>query len=309
MRGQRILVILNPMAGSGKGRRLWQEVSKFLDSDSCIQYRMHETRAQGDALRLVQTAKKENLNLIIVLGGDGTVNEVVNGLYHLPKGERMHCELGIINCGTGGGVAQSLGLPKTTESQFNIIVNHPARHIDIGVTSCLKSDGKMIKRYFINECQLGISGVIVSKIGARKKRWGGAWSFGLQAAADLLTFQATGIDLIVDGQEYSRKSMLGVVVGNGKYCAGGMQLTPAAKLNDGYLDLLTIGNMSLLDRLSTFAKVYRGSHVTSNYLSLNKIKYLEASSERPLLVETDGELIGTTPCAIKIIPQGIRVRY
>lgn len=305
----RIHIILNPEAGAGKAKAEAPKLRAWLQRNRQGNFTWQETGRGGDAISIARKIAETGGGLILVAGGDGTINEVVNGLLTAAPTTELRCELGIINCGSGAGLAQTLGLPKGTEAQLDLIFSRPAKPLDVGLLTCTDEAGISQTRYFINECQIGISGAIVSKVGRGHKRLGGSLAFGLEAVRQLIQYKATDMRVRSDQQAPVSARMLGVVVGNGFACAGGMQLTPGARPDDGLLDALLIRDMTLPDRLYTFSKVYSGRHIYSRYYSLQPVKTMEIESEEPVWVETDGELIGRTPCAIRVLPGALRIRY
>lgn len=309
MKNKRIYIILNPVAGAGRGKKamnfLLSAISD-LGRNDCV---LLETQGPGDATRLAREVAEKGGTLLIAVGGDGTINEVINGLLPARISPAGPCELGIVNCGSGAGVAQTLGIPAGIKEQVQLIFNKPARALDAGLLTCRDKNGAAAGRYFLNECQAGFSGAVVKEVGMAQKRFGGRLAFGMVSISQLFRYKATQMQVRVDMRPAVAQKMLGVVIGNGNYCAGGMQLTPGARPGDGYLDVLLMGEMNLPDRLTSFSRVYSGNHVHARAFSLQKARTIEIDSEAPVWVETDGELIGRTPCRIDIVPGAVWVRY
>jgi len=302
-------IILNPVAGAGRGKKEMSLLIPALSNLGHTDCVLLETAGKGDAIRLSRDVVKKGGKLIIAVGGDGTINEVINGLLSAEASPVTRCELGIINCGSGGGVAQTLGIPAGIKDQLYLIFNKPAKPLDAGLVTCTSQNGTSVERYFLNECQAGFSGAVVEEVAMTHKHFGGKLAFGMVSVFQLFRYKATEMHTRLDMCPAASQKMLGVVVGNGNYCAGGMQLTPGACPDDGYLDVLFIGEMNLVDRLINFSKVYSGNHVHSGFFSLQKARAIDIDSEWPVWVETDGELIGKTPCSINIIPGAIWMRY
>ncbi len=302
-------VIYNPIAGAGKAKAAWNLLQPELDKWCAETYTLLETTQKGDAIAFARRIAHGGGGLIIVVGGDGTINEVANGLLSAGEAAAARCELGIINAGSGGGLAQSLGLPADVSDQVALIFQQPAKPLDAGLTTCLDDQGNVVERYFVSECQAGIGGAVVSEVGLGRKRLGGSIGFGIGAVSQLIRYRAQETHIRLDDTTAVSRRMLGIVVGNGNYCAGGMQLTPGARTDDGFFTVLLIGQMNLLTRLYTFSKVYEGAHIRSPHYALQQARQIEMLSEMPVWVETDGELIGKTPCTIRMLPAALRVRY
>lgn len=306
---KRIHIIFNPVAGAGKAGKLKNQLIALLKKRLDEPFGLDETTEQGDAIRLARQAVESGARLLIAVGGDGTINEVVNGLLTSDLSSGSTCELGILNCGSGAGFAQTLKLPASLSDQLDLICQTTARPVDIGLITFTGEQGSLQQRYFVNECQVGISAAIVSRVGMQQKRFGGTLAFASATLSEAFHFKAVTMLISQDGHFQETQNLLGIVVGNGHYCAGGMQLTPKANPADGQLDLLCIGEMSLPVRLLNFGKVYSGKHVFSKHFSVNRIKAVEISATPPVRVEADGELLGQTPCEIKILPGALKVKF
>ena len=272
-------------------------------------YRLMETSGQGNAIILAREAAENGAELIIAVGGDGTVNEVINGFLLNRKPLNGKCELGILNSGSGSGMAQTLGLPASIREQLDVICYSSAKPMDVGFVRYKNSNDRACERLFVSECQVGIGGSVVSQVGIKLKHFGGRIAFGTVALSHLFHYQASKMTITLDQPPAESKKLIGITIGNGIHCAGGMRLTPDARTDDGLLDILQIHEMSLLKRFMNFGKVYSGSHIHSNYFSISQAKEISIDSERPVWIETDGELLGSTPCRIGIIPGAIKVRY
>jgi diacylglycerol kinase (ATP) len=306
----KVYIVANPVAGAGKAEAVIERLPSLLQGGIGAEYRLLTTDSKGAGIELGRRAVEQGAGLIIIVGGDGTINEVVNGILSSEKFQHKGCDLGIINCGSGGGLAQSLGIPHSLEEQVDTLLNASAKPLDVGKLRFVNPDGAPAERFFVSECQAGIGGAVVTKVGAAHKQMGGLLAFASAAVAQLFHYKSKHIRVRMgDGRELSN-AMLGVVVGNGRYCAGGMQLTPAARPDDGFLDVLTIGDMRLPRRLSAFSKVYSGKHIYLRDFSLTQTDAVSVESEEPLWLEADGELMGLSASyQISVCPGAIRIRY
>ena len=302
-------IILNPLAGGGKTKKIKGELVREVESRIGKNYLLTETSGQGDASILARKAAKEGAALIIAVGGDGTVNEVINGLLQNRKPVNDQCELGILNSGSGSGLAQTLGLPSSISDQLDMIFNSAANPMDVGFVSYKDLNDHFCERLFVSECQVGLGGSVVSHVGMKLKHFGGKIAFGSVALSHLFHYRASRMTIVHDHKQPESRKLIGLTIGNGVYCAGGMTLTPGARTDDGLLDVLQIHEMSLLKRFMNFGKVYSGSHIHSPHFSISQVNEISIGSEQPVWIEADGELLGKTPCMIGIIPGKIRVRY
>jgi len=302
-------IILNPAAGGGKGKKFCKCLIPELEKRFGKDYLIKETSRQGDAIIFAREAVESNAGIIVAAGGDGTVNEVVNGILTAGRSLNDNFDLGILNCGSGGGLAQTLGIPDSVSDQLDLICESKPRPFDVGFVIYLDKNKNSCERYFVSECQAGIGGSVVSQVGMKLKHFGGKIAFGSVALSHLVHYKGSEMRLRVDAITSATKKMIGITIGNGIYCAGGMQLTPNALTDDGQLDLLGIHEMNFMTRFLNFGKVYSGNHVNSKYFSLTRAKEIYLDSGPSVWIEADGELLGKTPCRIGIVPGAIRVRY
>jgi YegS/Rv2252/BmrU family lipid kinase len=301
-------IILNPVAGGGKAKKMRNQILAIVEKRFGKDYLLRETIRQGDAIFFAREIAEDGAAVIIAAGGDGTISEVVNGMMTAGNSHTAGIDLGIVDLGSGSGLSQTLGLPGSVSDQLDMILNSDAKAIDVGFVDFNDKDKMPCRRYFISECQVGIGGAVVSGVGKKLKCFGGRIAFGSVALSSILNYKASEISLRCDNRQNETKKMIGVTVGNGIYCAGGMRLTPFAQINDGMLDVLCIYEMNLLERIYNFGKVYSGKHIYSEHFSINQAKEITLDSDHPIWLEADGELLGMTPCRIGIMPKAIRVR-
>jgi diacylglycerol kinase (ATP) len=301
------IFILNPLAGGGRGKDLMFIIQKYMDDTKLENYKIIHTNGIKDAILLSIEYGKNDNNILIAVGGDGTINEVVNGLLMAHENMSTISKLGIINCGSGAGFVQSLGMPADLIAQIGLFQKGQSRPVDVGQVSFTDDSGLIQNRYFVNECQIGIGGAVVSNVSLKHKRFGGKFAFGYVAVSQLIKYRATNMSITVDGGIPVIEKRLGITIGNGRFCAGGMQLTPSALLDDGLLDVLNIAEMNLIQRLNAFSKVYSGKHIYTTQFTLQKAKQIEIDSDIPVWVEADGELLGKTLCTVRLIPDAIQI--
>jgi YegS/Rv2252/BmrU family lipid kinase len=301
-------IILNPEAGGGKAKRILPLLDKYKAGLVKQEVDLVVTRGPGDATRLARESVESGATLVIAAGGDGTINEVVNGMLNPCLMKPSACQLGIIHCGTGGGISQTLGLPGNPAEQLEMLNNTSVRTVDAGYVIFRGHHKVSYTRFFLSELQVGIGGEVVEAVNSAYKKLGGTFAFGLVSVYKLLRCRSVGVKLTVNGTKDGWQKLLGLTIGNGTHCAGGMQLTPQARNDDGLLDLLSIYEMNLAARLWNFSRVYSGHHLRSSKFNIEQAPAFTIESEKPLWIAADGELLGKTPCTVGIIPQAIEIR-
>ena len=302
-----IHIIVNPVAGSGKGRNIPSLLLDRMGPQTGSLIKLSYTTKKNEATGIARRAIRMGADLIIAVGGDGTINEVVNGFFVGKASINPCCRLGVINCGTGSGYAKTLNLPHSPEDQIKLILSPDFKELDLGCIS-FRDNGNESCRLFVNECQAGIGSKVAAKTGKTLKLLGGTLAFGMMAAIEAVLFRPVNLNIQYDHENASRFKLIGLVIGNGVECAGGMKLTPDAKLNDGFFDVLSIHAMNVFSQLLNFPKVYTGQHIQCVNFSIRKCKSLKIRSDEDITLEADGEILGSPPYNLEIMPSAIRVK-
>jgi len=303
-----IQVVVNPVAGSGKAKRVAQTIMQKIRNNSGSDVNITFTKEKNDAIFITRKAIAEGATMIVAVGGDGTINEVVNGFYTDGNQINPACELGVLNCGTGGGFARTLFGSKPIMQQIEILFQPTSLTLDLGCITYQDSSGRTVRRLFVNECQAGIGSKVASIVGKSSKIFGGKIAFGFTATFQAIFLNPQILKLGYDNEPIQEFELIGLVVGNGPECAGGMKLTPDAKLNDGLFDVLSIYEMSIYRRLLSFSKVYSGTHILEPYCSVKRCKKLMIQSDNQVTLEADGEMLGNSPFNIELLPAAISVK-
>jgi YegS/Rv2252/BmrU family lipid kinase len=310
---QLVHVIVNPTAGGGRTSGLLPDLADSIRHRFGEDVHIHVTAGPGDAIGNARTVIRQGASLVLVVGGDGTIQEVVNGFFENGLPLNPACELGVLSCGTGRGFANSVGLPDSLEAQLDGIVNGSPVSLDVGRVRYMYEDGKPAERLFVNECQAGIGGAVVRAVGMGWKRLGGTLAFGLTAVSELVRLECSALGVRLDDGEEITGRFIGVFAGNGALCGGGMRLTPAARPDDGVLDVVLVRSMNVPVRLWVFPRIYRGEHTRLRRVSSHRCRRLRVSlaaePEGPKpWVEADGELLGFPPYEVDLLPGALRVR-
>ena len=260
------------------------------------------SRAPGELTELARQAALDGAELLVVVGGDGSVNEVVNGV-----AGRAGVELAVIARGTGWDFARSLSLPHRVDDAIGVALRGRARAIDLGRVVYQPWAGGQAETWFANVASVGMSGAIAQRANDTSKALGGKVSYVWGTFAVFARWSNTEVTVTVDG-ETRRARMHDVVVANGPYFGGGMKITPDAELADGAFDVLLIGNLTKRDLLVTLPKTFRGRHLPHPKAELLRGTTVTVEAAEPLPIQLDGEQPGTTPARFELVPQALRVR-
>jgi diacylglycerol kinase (ATP) len=258
----------------------------------------------GHLAELARGAAQDGARLLVVVGGDGTVYEAVNGI--VEAGAR-DVEVALLPCGTGDDFARTFGIPTSAERALAAAANGVVRPVDVGRASFRGWDGSELTRCFANFAGVGISGAIARRGAATSRRLGARAAYFWASIAVFVRWKSVEVSVQAGG-EHRDGRMLEVLVTNGVYTAGGMKVAPGASPDDGLFDVVTMGDFSKAEFATTFPKIYRGKHITHPKVEILRAATATVEAASPLPVVLDGEQPGTTPVAFEILPGALRLR-
>jgi YegS/Rv2252/BmrU family lipid kinase len=241
--------------------------------------------------------------LLVVVGGDGALNEVANGLAGLDDAPTV----ALIPRGTGGDFGRTFGIPHDVAAAARIALRGETQAIDLGRVTYRAWDGHEAEAVFANVASAGMSGAIAQRANDTSKALGAKASYLWATFAVFTGWSAIETRLVVDGEIRSGR-MFDVVVANGRYFGGGMKMCPQAEPDDGLLDVVTIGDLSKRDLVLTMPKIYRGTHLPHPKAEALRGRVVTVETEEPVPVQLDGEQPGTTPTRFEVLPGALRLR-
>ncbi len=283
-------IIANPRAGRGRGAKELRQLEDLLRREN-VPYSLAETQYPGHATELAREFAATEGHPLVVMGGDGTISEVLNGILPSPVA------LGLISIGTGNDTARSLGLPyNNTAAALEVILTGTPRSIDVGWTE---------DRCFISTLGLGFPAAVAAA--ANQLTWlrGGAAFFGSFCKA-LARLEAIPLILTIDGRSQELRCT-SILILNTPYCGGGMLLAPEAKVDDGFFDVVIISDIGKLDLLLHFPLAYRGRHLKHRHFSVCKCRQIGVQSSFPVRKMIDGDICGEAPVNARVLPRATRV--
>jgi YegS/Rv2252/BmrU family lipid kinase len=294
------IFLVNPASDNGRTGRRWPELAHRaahagLDGETVFSER------PGHLIELARTAVDRGARLVVAVGGDGTLNEVINGV------AERDVDLATIPLGTGMDFGRAYGIPTRFDDAVRIARDGAPRTIDAGRVRYRTWDGRDAVRWFGNVGTVGMSGAVAQRANGMSKALGGRVTFFYALTRVFLTWQNTEVTVSLDGAERSGR-MHDVIVANGPWHGGGMMLAPDAKPDDGLFDVVLIGDVSKADFLTTAPKIYKGRHVTHPKVEILRSAYANVDAPERLPIEVEGEQVGTTPAAFEIVPGALRVR-
>ena len=305
-------VVVNPAAGGTS--REWRGVEKAL---SAIYPYMSVafTRGRGDAAELVANALREGHHEIVAVGGDGTINEAVNGFFDRDGAISPDAVLAFVCCGSSGGFKKAFGIEECGVAAALRLRHAGVRAIDVGQVSFLSKNGMARTRVFVNVASFGLSGKIVDSMdrASLSRLFGGSFVFALHGGLGLLTYRGRKVRLIVDGAYDEIVAISTVAIANGCSFGGGMLVAPDAMSDDGLFDVVIIADAPRRQMLADVKLIRTGEHLgNSNVRVIRGRKVVAApvaeTRGRAVLIETDGEAVGRLPATFEILPRALNVR-
>lgn len=295
-------VIVNPVAGAYSTRRKWLGISKRLKHIG-LSFDYEFTQSVGHAIELARAAASDGYRFIVAVGGDGTVNEVANGV--LSSANSSDIALGVIGTGTGSDFIRSMGIPRHYDSACSSLTGWRRLLIDVGVVE-YQSKGQSLRRFFVNAAGAGFDASVVEATERLPKFFGGTIPYLAGLFRYLVSYRNKPVRLSLEDKVEATR-ILAVVIANGCYLGGGMCVAPQAKVNDGLLDVVTIGNIGKFEMLKALPMVYNGTHVTHPKVRMETATRITIESSERVLVHADGELLGICPASFWLMPMALSI--
>jgi len=299
--------IVNPNAGNGKGEKDRDRISEILNRNN-IRFEMRSTGRKGQATEFTRDLIAGGYRKIISIGGDGTLHEVINGIFTQDHCAPRDITLGIIPVGTGNDWGRMFGIPLVYEGAVQVIREGKQMLHDIGVIDYFNGEEKT-KTYFINIAGLGFEAVVVKKTNRQKdKGMSNKAIYFYNLLSSLISYRNTPVKITIDGRTSTAK-VFSINVGNGRYCGGGMRQTPDAIPDDGLFDITVIKEMGRIEIIKSLQLLYDGTIMSHPKVDGYRSTNLKVTSESPLYIEADGESLGHTPVEFSIIPAAVNIVY
>ncbi len=290
-----------------RSRGRWQRVENRIKSNGHKAADFWMTESLGEATRLAVQAVESGCQMVVAVGGDGTVNEVVNGLFRNGAPLNSELVLGIIPLGSGCDLARSLGITFENAPALKSQWSGQTRKLDIGKVEFTNLQGQSRDRLFVNIADLGAGGLVVERAGKAPAILGPRpnYVWGILTAA--VAYRAREVAISVDGESPVNVAIRNAIVANGRYFGRGFLAAPEARMDDGLFDIICIGNLGTLEAIWNVPRLRNGTHLSHRKVSHRRGRRVEVTSEEDVLLEMDGDLVGTLPVTCEVIPAAINV--
>ena len=302
----RSFVIVNPASAAGATGRRWDRIAKLLRS-SLGDFEQVMTRAPGEATSLSRAALRDGFEMIVAVGGDGTLNEVVGGFFVGSTPVSPAAVLGVVAVGTGSDFGRTLK-QVDLESACARLGGRETRRIDLGLARFTGHDGAPTTRIFINVVSFGVGGLVARLVSPRLKTLNGRLAFSIATLRALASYRDQRVTLGFDDMPARSLAITNCAFGNGRFFGAGMQVAPAAQLDDGELDVTIWTGFGVVDFIRKRNTLYDGSHLREPGAQALRIRRATATSESTVLLEIDGESAGRLPLQLEVLPAALRLK-
>ncbi|MFH0865244.1 MAG: diacylglycerol kinase family protein [Bacteroidota bacterium] len=296
-------IIINPHAGNGKGGKDWPLIESCLIKKN-ISYEFIFTGKKQHAIELSSVAADNGYKKIIAVGGDGTLNEVANGILKSKKPSDVI--IGIIPVGSGNDWCRMFGIPAVYDDAIKTIINKKVFIQDVGIVKC-SNGNEIISRFFVNAAGLGFDAKVVQKTNDQKDRGrSGKLLYLLNLFTSLFSYKVVEAEISIDDKKIKTK-LFSMNVGICKYSGGGMMQVPNAVADDGLFDVTVINKIGKFDVIRNVKNLYDGSFIKHRKVDIYRGVKITVNAIPPVSVEVDGETLGHSPLEFSIIPHALKI--
>lgn len=282
------LFIVNPEAGGGRTRRAWPLLERELQNRNIL-YDVVWTEERGHGTEAARFGAAEDAKAIVAVGGDGTLNEVVNGVVN------TDVPVGLIPLGTGIDFSRTLGLPQDPVEALDITLQGNVRRLDVGTVN---------ERRFCNVAGTGFDAKVAERVNRNGKKSGGTGPYLQALLQTLFTYKNGPFRITIDGQTHEVRSLL-MAVGNGRFFGGGMKICPLADVEDGRFDICIVGDVDKVRTVLLLGRVFAGTHTSHPLVTYAQGQEVVVDGPEDYTIQADGELAGMLPATFRIEKGGL----
>jgi diacylglycerol kinase (ATP) len=298
----RLLLIVNPRSANGSTGRNWPGLRRRL-RELLPPFDTARTTQAGDARRFASEAAGR-YDLVVAVGGDGTIGEIANGLLDAAAEAPA---LGVIPRGTGSDFVRTLGVPRAVDRAAFRLARGERRTIDAGRVTYTDFRGGRSTRWFVNAAEVGMGAMVSHEVNRASRRLSGPPAFWWAILTTMFRYRPAVVSVVTDASPPIELLLNNAWIANGRYSGGGMKTAPRATLDDGLLDAVLVEQAAGWRRIVGLPKLRNGSFVDMPEVEYRQAARVEFTAASPLLVETDGDAIGTTPATFDIVPDRLTV--
>ena len=301
-------VIVNPESNRGRTRKRWGEIRAGL-RHVIREFKVEFTEKPLHATDIAREAIKDGADLVIGVGGDGTMNEIANGFYEDRRIINPEATLGLVPSGTGCDLVRSLNIPAGLHGALKVLTDAPSVRMDVGRVRYTANAGGQEERFFLNVADFGLGGEVVREVTERRLQRK-ASSYVRCLVSTMIRYKNKHVRIRVDGRDLPDGEYLIGAVANGKIFGKGMKVAPDAQLDDGLFDAVLVRGFRFFEFCRHGWKLMNGSHVTHPKVSVIKGRRVEAwgGEAEEVLLELDGDQLGRLPATFEIVPRNLLIK-
>ncbi len=301
-------IIVNPKSANGRTLKQWPRIEAAI-REQLPEFDHEFTKGPRDAVRIVSDSLKSGYEMIICIGGDGTINETVNGFFENGKPIKDNAVLGILCMGTGCDFIKTAGIPKDFNEAVRYLAGRATQACDVGRISLKNHEDKIEEHYFINITDFGMGGDVVYRVNNTSKILRGKLSFLWGMIRSQMHYRNQTVRIEVDGKPIGERKIKNVIVANGQYFGGGMRIAKDARIDDGVFDVIIMGDITFIESLRWAPRMYKGEIIDfKEKVEYFHAKQVKAVSDERVMIDMDGEQPGMLPITLTIMPSAIRLK-
>lgn len=304
---RKVVFVVNPSSAGGATGRQWRSIGARF-RDRLGDFGELFTARPMDAVLLARRALRDGADVVVAVGGDGTVNEVVNGFFdEAGQVVRPGAALAVLPQGTGGDFRRTFRWHEGVDATVARLAQGREQPLDVGRVTFTAHDGTTQTRHFANIASFGSSGLVDRYVNSTTKVFGGKASFAIGSLRGMMSWKDRRVRLSFDGGEAEELDITVVAVANGQYFGGGMWVAPEARTDDGVFDVTIWSGYGLMDFVTRSRMIYDGRHLQLPGTRTRRARRVEATSDAEVLLDVDGEQPGRLPASFEVIPAAIRI--
>jgi len=309
MRRFKTHVIVNPESNRGRTRKRWGDIREAMKT-FLREYKFEFTEKPCHATEITRQVIKEGTELVIGVGGDGTMNEIANGFFEDRKMINPEATLGVVPSGTGCDLTKSLNIPPGLTGALKVITEAPSVRMDVGKVRFANHSGADEERFFLNVADFGLGGEVVRKVNQRRLERK-ASSYVRCLVETMVQYRSKKVRIRVDGEDIPQGEYLIGAIANGRIFGKGMKIAPGARLDDGLFDSVFVRSMRFLEFCLHGWRLINGSHLSHPKISLirgRKVEAVPLDGTTDVLLELEGEQLGRLPATFEILPRNLAIK-
>lgn len=304
---RKVVFVVNPRSAGGVTGRQWRSIGARF-RERLGDFGELFTARPMDAVLLARRALQDGADVVVAVGGDGTINEVANGFFGEDgRPVRPGAALGVLPQGTGGDFKRTFRWHEGLDATIARLAAGQERPLDVGRVTFTGPDGALHTRHFVNIASFGSSGLVDRYVNSASKVLGGKASFAIGSVRGLMAWKDRRCRLRFDGGEPEEMPITVVAVANGQYFGGGMWVAPEARTDDGVFDVTIWSGYGLMDFVTKGRMLYDGRHLELSGTTTRRARRVEADSDDEVLLDVDGEQPGRLPATFEILPAAMRI--